>query len=129
MSVSKTEAVEVNIILVREPNGGHTNFIRRFRRHSEERVTVRNFILARIYFDCLEPLCVRQGIVKDIGIRNEPGVAMTEILLGFTAQTTIGCPAVTQLTLFPSGYPNWTTPSWEQRKLGELYSLVSEKND
>ena len=25
-----------------------------------------------------------------------------------------------QLTLFPSGYPNWTTPSWEQRKLGEL---------
>ena len=34
-----------------------------------------------------------------------------------------------QLTLFPSGYPNWTTPSWEQRKLGELYSLVSEKND
>ena len=24
----------------------------------------------------------------------------------------------TQLTLFPSGYPDWTTPSWEQRKLG-----------
>lgn len=103
MSVSKTEAVEVNIILVREPNGGHTNFIRRFRRHSEEHVTVRNFILARIYFDCLESLCVRQGIVEDIGIRNEPGVAMTEILFGFTAQTAIGCPTVAQLTLFPSG--------------------------
>ena len=27
---------------------------------------------------------------------------------------------LSQLTLFPSGYPNWTTPSWEQRKLGEL---------
>ena len=26
----------------------------------------------------------------------------------------------TQLTLFPSGYPDWMTPSWEQRKLGEL---------
>ena len=25
-----------------------------------------------------------------------------------------------QLTLFPSGYSNWTTPSWEQRKLGEI---------
>ena len=24
-----------------------------------------------------------------------------------------------QLTLFPSGCPNWTTPSWEQRKLGD----------
>ena len=34
-----------------------------------------------------------------------------------------------QLTLFPSGYPNWTTPSWEQRKFGELYRPVSEKND
>ena len=28
-----------------------------------------------------------------------------------------------QLTLFPSGYPDWTTPSWEQRKLGELIQL------
>ena len=26
----------------------------------------------------------------------------------------------TQLTLFPSGYPNWKTPSWEQRKLGDV---------
>ena len=34
-----------------------------------------------------------------------------------------------ELTLFPSGYWNRVTPSWEQRKLGELYSLVSEKND
>ena len=46
-------------------------------------------------------LCVRQGIVEDIGIRNEPSVAMTEIFLGFTAQTAIGCPTVAQLTLFP----------------------------
>ena len=29
-----------------------------------------------------------------------------------------------QLTLFPSGYPNWTTPSWEQRKLGEVATIV-----
>lgn len=28
-----------------------------------------------------------------------------------------------QLTLFPSGYPNWTTPSWEQRKLGDFGSV------
>ena len=25
-----------------------------------------------------------------------------------------------QLTLFPSGYPNWTTPSWEQRKFDSI---------
>ena len=30
-----------------------------------------------------------------------------------------------QLTLFPSGYPNWTTPSWEQRKLSDLTDRVS----
>ena len=27
---------------------------------------------------------------------------------------------LSQLTLFPSGYPNWTTPSWEQRKFSDL---------
>lgn len=32
----------------------------------------------------------------------------------------IDCGHITQLTLFPSGYSNWTTPSWEQRKLGEI---------
>ena len=25
-----------------------------------------------------------------------------------------------QLTLFPSGYPDWTTPSWEQRKFSDV---------
>ena len=30
-----------------------------------------------------------------------------------------------QLTLFPSGYPNWTTPSWEQRKFSDLTDRVS----
>ena len=45
---------------------------------------------------------------------------MTEIFLGFTAQTAIGCPTVAQLTLFPSGYSRQETSSWEQRKLGEL---------
>lgn len=29
-----------------------------------------------------------------------------------------------QLTLFPSGYPDWTTPSWEQRKLGDVATIV-----
>ena len=49
---------------------------------------------------------------------------MTEILLGFTAQTTIGCPAVTQLTLFPRwSRPIWIT-AWEQRKLGEFGSVA-----
>ena len=33
-----------------------------------------------------------------------------------------------QLTLFPSGYPNWTTPSWEQRKLGELFVESDERS-
>ncbi|WP_193221207.1 restriction endonuclease subunit S [Collinsella intestinalis] len=48
---------------------------------------------------------------------------MAEILFGFAGQTAIGCPTVAQLTLFPSGYPNWTTSSWEQRKLGELCTI------
>lgn len=34
--------------------------------------------------------------------------------------TTANIDDIQELTLFPSGYPNWTTPSWEQRKLGEL---------
>ena len=34
----------------------------------------------------------------------------------------------TQLTLFPSGYPDWTTPSWEQRKLNQFIYVTSEKN-
>ena len=32
----------------------------------------------------------------------------------------IDCGHIAKLTLFPSGYSNWTTPSWEQRKLGEI---------
>lgn len=32
---------------------------------------------------------------------------------------------LSQLTLFPSGYPNWTTPSWEQRKFSNLTDRVS----
>lgn len=49
---------------------------------------------------------------------------MTEIFLGFTAQTAIGCPTVAQLTLFPSGYSRQETSSWEQRKLGEFGSVA-----
>lgn len=48
---------------------------------------------------------------------------MTEIFLGFTAQTAIGCPTVAQLTLFPSGYSRQETSSWEQRKFSELATL------
>lgn len=32
---------------------------------------------------------------------------------------------LSQLTLFPSGYPDWTTPSWEQRKFSDLTDRVS----
>ena len=81
--------------------------------------------MTRINFDCLEPLRVRQWVIEDIGIRDEPCVAVAEILFGFAGQTAIGCPTVAQLTLFPSGYPNWTTSSWEQRKLGDITSSYS----
>ena len=54
---------------------------------------------------------------------------MTEIFLGFTAQTAIGCPTVAQLTLFPSGYSRQETSSWEQRKLGEVAHRVIRKNE
>ena len=37
--------------------------------------------------------------------------------------------AISQLTLFPSWSCSILIIAWEQRKLGELYSLVSEKND
>ena len=82
--------------------------------------------MARINFDCLEPLRVRQWVIEDIGIRDEPCVAVTEILFGFAGQTAIGCPTVAQLTLFPSGYSRQETSSWEQRKLGEL---LLERNE
>ena len=36
----------------------------------------------------------------------------------------IDCGHIAKLTLFPSGYSNWTTPSWEQRKLGEAATIV-----
>lgn len=76
--------------------------------------------MARINFDCLEPLRVRQWVIEDIGIRDEPCVAVTEILFGFAGQTSIGCPTVAQLTLFPRwSRPIWIT-AWEQRKLGSI---------
>lgn len=85
--------------------------------------------MARINFDCLEPLRVRQWIIEDIGIRDEPCVAVTEILFGFAGQTSIGCPAVAQLTLFPRwSRPIWIT-AWEQRKLGEVAHRVIRKNE
>ena len=31
---------------------------------------------------------------------------------------------IRELTLFPSGYPDWTTPSWEQRKLEDVATIV-----
>ena len=37
--------------------------------------------------------------------------------------------AISQLTLLPSWSCSILITAWEQRKLGELYSLVSEKND
>lgn len=87
-------------------------------------------VLVRINFDCLEPLRVRQWVIEDIGIRDEPCVAVTEILFGFAGQTAIGCPTVAQLTLFPSGYSRQETSSWEQRKFSDLTDRVSiQSND
>lgn len=85
--------------------------------------------MARINFDCLEPLRVRQWVIEDIGIRDEPCVAVTEILFGFAGQTAIGCPTAAQLTLFPRwSRPIWIT-AWEQRKLGELTSIKTGDSD
>lgn len=36
----------------------------------------------------------------------------------------IDCGHIAKLTLFPSGYSNWTTPSWEQRKLGDCFDFL-----
>lgn len=84
--------------------------------------------MTRINFDCPEPLRVRQWVIEDIGIRDEPCVAVTEILFGFAGQTAIGCPTVAQLTLFPRwSCPIWIT-AWEQRKLNECLTVSSEKN-
>ena len=33
-----------------------------------------------------------------------------------------------QLTLFPSGYSDWTTPSWEQRKFSDIVDVRSGKD-
>ena len=40
----------------------------------------------------------------------------------------IDCGHIAKLTLFPSGYSNWTTPSWEQRKFSDLTDRVSIKS-
>ena len=77
-------------------------------------------VLTRINFDCLEPLRVRQWVIEDIGIRDEPCVAVTEILFSFAVQTAIGCPTVAQLTLFPRWSRSIWITAWEQRKLGEV---------
>ena len=85
-------------------------------------------VLTRINFDCPEPLRVRQWVIEDIGIRDEPCVAVTEILFGFAGQTAIGCPTVAQLTLFPSGYSRQETSSWEQRKFSDVVDVCSGKD-
>ena len=84
--------------------------------------------MTRINFDCPEPLRVRQWVIEDIGIRDEPCVAVTEILFGFAGQTAIGCPTVAQLTLFPSGYSRQETSSWEQRKFSDVVDVCSGKD-
>lgn len=86
-------------------------------------------VLARINFDCLEPLRVRQWVIEDIGIRDEPCVAVTEILFGFAGQTAIGCPTVAQLTLFPRWSRSIWITAWEQRKFSELYVVNNERNE
>ena len=80
--------------------------------------------MTRINFDCPEPLCVRQWVIEDIGIRDEPCVAVTEILFGFAGQTAIGCPAVAQLTLFPRWSRSIWITAWEQRKLGDCFEFL-----
>lgn len=45
---------------------------------------------------------------------------MTEIFLGFTAQTAIGCPTVAQLTLFPRWSRSIWMTAWEQRKFSDV---------
>lgn len=86
-------------------------------------------VLARINFDCLDPLRVRQWVIEDIGIRDEPCVAVTEILFGFAGQTAIGCPTVAQLTLFPRWSRSIWITAWEQRKFSELYVVNNERNE
>lgn len=42
----------------------------------------------------------------------------------WNAQIVMPSSNISQLTLFPSGYPNWKTPSWGQRKLGDVATIV-----
>ena len=52
-------------------------------------------------------------------------------ILGSNRNAQIVMPSsnVPQLTLFPSGYPNWMTPSWEQRKLGDVANIKTGDSD
>ena len=84
--------------------------------------------MARINFDCLEPLRVRQWVIEDIGIRDELCVAVTEILFGFAGQTAIGCATVTQLTLFPRRSRSIWIAAWEQRKFSDVVDVCSGKD-
>ena len=40
----------------------------------------------------------------------------------------IDCGHIAKLTLFPSGYSNWTTPSWEQRKFADFVTASGIRN-
>ena len=103
LPISEAEAVQIDIPLVGEPNGRHSNFFGGLRGNRKQGISAAHLILFDIDLDGFKPICIGDWVVKDIRIRNESSFSVSEIFFGFGGQTTIGVTAVSQLTLFPSG--------------------------
>lgn len=74
-------------------------------------------------------MCITLYVVLDAIRSVIRGVTGNSILgSNWNAQIVMPSSNVSQLTLFPSGYPNWMTPSWEQRKLGRLFFESNERS-
>ena len=109
LSISKTEAVQIDIGLVGQPNRRHANFIWRFGRNSKQHIARPHFVLLRIDLNRLKPARVRNCVVENVGIGYEPSIPMPKVFFGFARQATVSCTAIPQLTLFPSGGERTTT--------------------
>ena len=101
LSVAEAETVQIEIVEVREPNGGHAYLFGSLRRHREEGITVQHAILARIHLDLAEPRRIGNGVIEDVRVRNETSVTMAEVFFCLPGKATVSRAHLTQLTLFP----------------------------
>ena len=84
--------------------------------------------MLRVFLDGFKPIAVGDWVIENVCIWDKLSGTMTKVFLRLARQPTISRPAVSQLTLFPSGYSDWTIPSWEQRKFSEIVDVCSGRD-